>query len=69
MKLRGTKSNRDGIGARVRVFVGTDRLWRVVKTGSSYLSQSELPLTFGLGCADTKPTGWSSSGRAARRMK
>ncbi len=51
VRLRGVTSNRDGIGARVRVFVGRDRLSRTVKTGSSYLSQSELPLTFGLGVA------------------
>lgn len=46
----GTNSNRDGIGARVEVTLspGNTRL-QVVKTGSSYLSQSELPLTFGLG--------------------
>ena len=44
-------SNRDGIGARIRVFAGRDRYARTVKTGSSYLSQSELPLTFGLGTA------------------
>jgi len=36
----------------VRVFAGRDRLSRTVKTGSSYLSQSELPLTFGLGQSD-----------------
>jgi hypothetical protein len=47
--LRGTKSNRDGIGARVRARVGAQRLTRFVRTGSSYLSQSELPVTFGLG--------------------
>ena len=46
--LRGTKSNRDGIGAIVRVRVGSSWLTRLVRTGSSYLSQSELPLTFGL---------------------
>jgi enediyne biosynthesis protein E4 len=51
LRLRGLTSNRDGIGARVRVFAGRDRLSRTVKTGSSYLSQSELPLTFGLGKA------------------
>jgi hypothetical protein len=49
LTLKGTPSNRDAIGARVRVFAGKDRLSRTVKTGSSYLSQSELPLTFGLG--------------------
>lgn len=46
----GTRSNRDGIGARVTVKTadGT-RLSGMVKTGSSYCSQNELPLTFGLG--------------------
>jgi len=47
-RLVGTKSNRDAIGARVRVFVAGSTQSRVVKGGSSYLSQSELPLTFGL---------------------
>ena len=50
MKLIGVKSNRDAIGARVTVTTasGAKRM-QMVKTGSSYLSQSELPLTFGLG--------------------
>jgi hypothetical protein len=49
----GTASNREGIGARVEVSVrGGARLWQIVKTGSSYASQSELPLTFGLGAAN-----------------
>lgn len=47
-RLVGTKSNRDGIGARVRVFAGGGTQSRLVKGGSSYLSQSELPVTFGL---------------------
>jgi hypothetical protein len=47
-RLVGTKSNRDAIGARVRVFVGGTIQSRLVKGGSSYLSQSELPVTFGL---------------------
>jgi len=48
----GTSVNRDGIGARVEVTVrGGASLWQMVKTGSSYASQSELPLTFGLGRA------------------
>ena len=50
--LVGTKSNRDGIGARVRVFLGGASQSRMVKTGSSYLSQSELPVTFGVGKRD-----------------
>jgi hypothetical protein len=44
----GTKSNRDAIGARVRVFAGDIVQSRLVKGGSSYLSQSEFPVTFGL---------------------
>jgi hypothetical protein len=52
----GTTSNRDGIGAKVEVTAGGDTHWQVVKTGSSYLSQSELPLTFGLGAATTVAT-------------
>jgi hypothetical protein len=51
--LRGTRSNRDAIGARVTIqSMDGSRRWQMVKTGSSYLSQSELPLTFGLGSAD-----------------
>jgi len=49
LTLRGERSNRDAIGARVRARIGPDAVTRVVRTGSSYLSQSELPLTFGLG--------------------
>ncbi len=47
--LVGTKSSRDAIGALVRIFYNGQTQTRVVKSGSSYLSQSELPLTFGLG--------------------
>ena len=47
--LVGTKSNRDAIGAVVRVYQAGLVQSRMVKTGSSYLSQSELPVTFGLG--------------------
>jgi hypothetical protein len=49
MKLVGTKSNRDGIGAVVRLTSGSDKQWQMLRSGSSYLSQSELVLTFGLG--------------------
>ncbi len=45
----GTRSNRDAIGATVSVLAGDLNQSRMVKGGSSYLSQSELPLTFGLG--------------------
>ena len=48
----GVRSNRDGIGARITVTAaGGAKSWALVKTGSSYCSQSELPLTFGLGAA------------------
>ena len=52
IKAIGTSSNRDAIGAKVRIALeGSSPLWAMVKTGSSYLSQSEMPLTFGLGQA------------------
>ncbi len=51
LSLVGVKSSRSAIGASVRVTVGGGTRTAMVKTGSSYLSQSELPLTFGLGGA------------------
>jgi hypothetical protein len=46
----GGPSNRDGIGAKVTLTLdGGAKAWGVVHTGSSFASQSELPLTFGLG--------------------
>jgi tetratricopeptide (TPR) repeat protein len=45
---QGTRSNRDGIGAYLRLHTARRQLSGVVRTGSSYLSQNELPLTFGL---------------------
>jgi hypothetical protein len=50
IKTVGTRSNRDGIGAKVTVKTnkGMSQM-QMVKSGSSYLSQSEMPLTFGLG--------------------
>ena len=51
-RLIGTKSNRDAIGTVVRIFHGGSIQMRLVKTGSSYLSQSELPVTFGVGKRD-----------------
>jgi hypothetical protein len=50
--LTGTKSNRDAIGAMVRIEHEGSTQERLVKGGSSYLSQSELPVTFGLGKRD-----------------
>ena len=49
IKLSGTKSNRDGIGAVVTVRAGNDTQSQMLRSGSSYLSSSELVLTFGLG--------------------
>src|SRR5438034_1438861 len=63
VKLVGTKSNRDGIGAVVRVTSGKDQQWQMLRSGSSYLSQSELVLTFGLGAqtkADSVEVQWPS---------
>jgi hypothetical protein len=52
LRLVGTVSNRDAIGASVRIFHGGVTQTRMVKSGSSYLSQSELPVTFGVGRRD-----------------
>ena len=49
VRTRGVKSNRDGIGAVVRVESAAGRQWQMVRSGSSYASQSDLALTFGLG--------------------
>jgi enediyne biosynthesis protein E4 len=60
----GTRSNRDGIGAQVRVNSGGAVSWQTVHSGSSYCSQSELTLTFGLGKAaqaDSVEITWPSS--------
>ena len=45
----GTKSNRDGIGASVSIASASGKQWNVVRSGSSYASQSDLALVFGLG--------------------
>ncbi len=49
IKLVGTKSNRDGIGSVVLVQSATTSQKLMLRSGSSYLSSSELVLTFGLG--------------------
>jgi hypothetical protein len=51
VRLIGRESNRDAVGARVRVTVAGRTLVREVKAGSSYLGQSDLRLHFGLGRA------------------
>jgi hypothetical protein len=63
IKLQGTKSNRDGIGAVITVVSGGDKQTKMVRSGSSYLSQSELVATFGLGQktkADSIEIQWPS---------
>ena len=51
-RLEGTKSNRDAVGAVVKIFYNGQVQSRTVRGGSSYLSQSELPVTFGVGKRD-----------------
>jgi hypothetical protein len=63
LKLAGTKSNRDGIGAVVHLTSAGAKQWQMLRSGSSYLSQSELVLTFGLGAsakADSVEIQWPS---------
>jgi hypothetical protein len=49
VRLIGTKSNRSAIGAVVRIESASGKQWNVVRSGSSYCSQSDLALTFGVG--------------------
>ena len=51
IKLAGTKSNREGLGARVTVTAGNLKVTKVMDGKSGYMSQSDLPLYFGLGDA------------------
>ena len=51
LKLEGTKSNRDAIGARVTVHVSDHEQTQEVRSGSGYISQSDFRLHFGLGKA------------------
>ena len=63
LKLVGTKSNKDGIGSVVRLSSAADSQTQILRSGSSYLSSSELILTFGLGPrdkADTIEIRWPS---------
>jgi hypothetical protein len=55
VKLKGTGGNPDAIGATIRLHAGDSVQERVVSPTHGYLSQSELPVTFGLGAA-TKVT-------------
>ncbi len=63
VKLIGTASNRDGLGAFVRVTAGGRTLMKYNDGKSGYLSQSSLPLYFGLGDAqkaDRVEVDWPS---------
>jgi hypothetical protein len=53
LRLRGSASNRDAIGARLKLVVGGKVLVREVKSGSSYLAQNDLRIHFGLGSAQS----------------
>ncbi|HID94786.1 MAG TPA: CRTAC1 family protein, partial [Candidatus Latescibacteria bacterium] len=52
IKMVGRKSNRDGIGARIKVWSGSTFQMDEVKSGSSYASQNDLRMHFGLGKRD-----------------
>jgi hypothetical protein len=63
LKLNGSQSNRDAIGARVVLFSGANLQVREVRGSRSYLSQSDLRLHFGLGTngqADSLTVRWPS---------
>jgi hypothetical protein len=66
IKCVGTRSNRSGIGARVAVTTGAHRQIDEVRSGSSYYSQSDLRVHFGLGgsaSADLVEIAWPSGAR------
>ena len=51
MKLKGKGKNTSAIGATVRLQAGSLQLMRLVQSGTSYLSQDDMRLHFGLGKA------------------
>lgn len=53
IRLQGTRSNRDGLGAVVTVVAGDNSYVKVYDGQSGYLSQSRMPLYFGLGSAES----------------
>jgi len=62
-KLVGTKSNRDAMGARIRIRAGGISQMREIYGGGSYLSQSDLRANFGLGAStkiDAVEISWPS---------
>ncbi len=70
LDLKGTASNRDGIGAKVSVRVGKATARRQLFPAKGYLSSVEHPLTFGLGAAkgaDEVVVEWPSGARDVHR--
>ena len=72
VKLTGTTSNRDGLGAVVKVTAGGSTYTKVMDGNSGYLSHSLYPLYFGLGAAEavdsidvTWPSGKTTDRSAA----
>jgi hypothetical protein len=68
VRLRGAGSNKEAIGARIRLTSGARTQIRDVKAGSSYLSQNDLRAHFGLGAAsraDRIEVVWPSGGMEA----
>ena len=73
--LRGTKSNRDGIGARIKLVTKSGTQYNHMTTSVGYASSSDGPVHFGLG-ADRRAersrfTGlrvWSRPSRTSRRI-
>jgi hypothetical protein len=53
VRLQGTKSNRDALGATVRVTAGGATYTKVLDGNTGYLSHGVYPLYFGLGPADS----------------
>jgi hypothetical protein len=69
-KLVGTKSNRDAMGARLRILAGGISQIREIAGGGSYLSQSDLRANFGIGKAmkiDTVEVSWPSGQKQSFR--
>src|SRR5512143_1897411 len=69
VKLTGTRSNRDAVGARVTIHAGGQQQMREVHAGSGYLSGSSLVQHFGLGTAtrvDQLEGAWPSGARSER---
>jgi hypothetical protein len=63
LKLEGTKSNRDAIGAKVTIRVGDHQQTQEIRSGGGYISRSDFRLYFGLGKdpkADAVEIRWPS---------